>query len=106
MNNHNKKAYLYLDDGSIYSGISIGSEKESNGEVVFNTSMTGYQEMLTDPSYGGQILIATYPLIGNYGINPYFNESNNVFAFDSLTTRTNAKIKTILNKNFIYLGFE
>ncbi|MBA30251.1 MAG: carbamoyl phosphate synthase small subunit [Dehalococcoidia bacterium] len=78
MNNHNKKAYLYLDDGSIYSGISIGSEKESNGEVVFNTSMTGYQEMLTDPSYGGQILIATYPLIGNYGINPYFNESNNV----------------------------
>ncbi|MBM32643.1 MAG: carbamoyl phosphate synthase small subunit [Chloroflexi bacterium] len=73
-----KKAYLFLDDGSVYHGKNIGSEKESNGEVVFNTSMTGYQEMLTDPSYKGQILIATYPLIGNYGINPYFSESNNI----------------------------
>jgi carbamoyl-phosphate synthase small subunit len=63
-----KKAILVLADGSIYEGESFGADTTSNGEVVFNTSMTGYQEMLTDPSYGGQILVPTYPLIGNYGI--------------------------------------
>ena len=68
-------AFLFLDDGSVFPGESIGYLNESIGEVVFNTSMTGYQEMLTDPSYGGQILVATYPLIGNYGINQDFDES-------------------------------
>jgi len=62
-------AYLVLEDGSVYPGKRLGADVEATGEVVFNTSMTGYQEMLTDPSYGGQILVPTYPLIGNYGVN-------------------------------------
>ena len=61
--------YLVLEDGSIYEGISFGADVAAHGEVVFNTSMMGYQEMLTDPSYVGQIVVCTYPLIGNYGIN-------------------------------------
>ncbi len=60
---------LALSDGSVFHGRRLGAETESVGLVVFNTSMTGYEEMLTDPSYGGQILVPTYPLIGNYGIN-------------------------------------
>jgi len=64
-----KKAILVLEDGSVYEGHSFGAETTTYGEVVFDTSMTGYQEMLTDPSFAGQILIPTYPLIGNYGIN-------------------------------------
>jgi carbamoyl-phosphate synthase small subunit len=64
-----KKAYLVLADGSWYEGQTFGAEVFSYGEVVFNTSMIGYQEILTDPSYAGQIVLPTYPLIGNYGIN-------------------------------------
>jgi carbamoyl-phosphate synthase small subunit len=62
-------AKLALEDGSVYQGISIGAEGEIDGEVCFNTSMTGYQEILTDPSYRGQIVTMTYPMIGNYGVN-------------------------------------
>jgi len=62
-------AILALEDGKIFRGKSFGSKGESFGEVVFNTSMTGYQEILTDPSYKGQIVTMTYPLIGNYGVN-------------------------------------
>ncbi len=62
------KAYLYLEDGTVYEGESIGSTRESISEVVFNTSMTGYLEVLTDPSYAGQAVTMTYPLIGNYGV--------------------------------------
>ncbi len=62
-------AKLALEDGTIFQGISIGGAGEVDGEVVFNTSMTGYQEILTDPSYRGQIVTMTYPMIGNYGIN-------------------------------------
>ena len=62
-------AKLVLEDGSIYAGRAFGAEGETFGEVVFNTSMTGYQEILTDPSYCGQIVTMTYPLIGNYGVN-------------------------------------
>jgi carbamoyl-phosphate synthase small subunit len=62
-------AYLVLSDGSVYEGKSLGATGLSTGEVVFNTGMTGYQEILTDPSYAGQIVLLTYPLIGNYGIN-------------------------------------
>jgi carbamoyl-phosphate synthase small subunit len=65
----NKPAYLVLADGSIYEGYRFGAEVDTSGEVVFCTSMAGYQEMLTDPSYAGQILVPTYPLMGNYGIN-------------------------------------
>lgn len=62
------KAYLILEDGSVYEGKSIGSNREVISEIVFNTSMTGYLEVLTDPSYAGQGVVMTYPLIGNYGI--------------------------------------
>jgi carbamoyl-phosphate synthase small subunit len=68
-------AKLALEDGSIFTGKSFGAQGESDGEVVFNTSMTGYQEVLTDPSYHGQIVAMTYPQIGNYGVNEHDAES-------------------------------
>ncbi len=68
-------AKLALEDGTVYTGSSFGANGEVDGEVVFNTSMTGYQEILTDPSYRGQIVTMTYPEIGNYGINIEDNES-------------------------------
>ncbi|HZZ73072.1 MAG TPA: carbamoyl phosphate synthase small subunit, partial [Pirellulales bacterium] len=64
-----KPAKLALEDGTVYTGLSFGAEGEVAGEVCFNTSMTGYQEILTDPSYRGQIVAMTYPEIGNYGVN-------------------------------------
>ena len=73
-----KKAYLVLADGSVYEGYSFGAEVDAVGEAVFNTSMAGYQEMLTDPSYAGQILMPTYPLIGNYGTNAVNDESRRI----------------------------
>jgi len=73
-----RKAILVLEDGSVYEGHSFGAESTAYGEVVFSTSMTGYQEMLTDPSYAGQILVPTYPLIGNYGINESDFESRQI----------------------------
>src|SRR6266699_4204882 len=63
------RAILVLEDGSVFEGESLGATGRTAGEVVFNTGMTGYQEILTDPSYAGQIVLLTYPLIGNYGIN-------------------------------------
>src|SRR5437773_3419273 len=68
-------AKLALEDGTVYTGRAFGARGEKFGEVVFNTSMTGYQEVLTDPSYKGQIVTMTYPLIGNYGVNPEDRES-------------------------------
>ena len=62
------KAYLILEDGTVFTGTSIGSTREVISEIVFNTSMTGYLEVLTDPSYAGQAVVMTYPLIGNYGV--------------------------------------
>src|SRR3954454_6578514 len=62
-------AKLALEDGTVYTGRAFGARGEIDGEVVFNTSMTGYQEILTDPSYHGQIVTMTYPEIGNYGVN-------------------------------------
>jgi carbamoyl-phosphate synthase small subunit len=73
-----RKTILVLEDGSVYEGYSFGAETTMHGEVVFATSMTGYQEMLTDPSYAGQILVPTYPLIGNYGINESDLESKQI----------------------------
>ncbi len=72
------KAILYLEDGAIFYGQSLSHLGESAGEIVFNTSMSGYQEILTDPSYAGQIVVMTYPLIGNYGVNEEDVESNKV----------------------------
>ncbi|HEY2759383.1 MAG TPA: carbamoyl-phosphate synthase domain-containing protein, partial [Pirellulales bacterium] len=62
-------AKLALEDGTVFSGTAFGARSEVDGEVCFNTSMTGYQEILTDPSYRGQIVAMTYPEIGNYGVN-------------------------------------
>ncbi|QDU79893.1 Carbamoyl-phosphate synthase small chain [Polystyrenella longa] len=72
-------AKLALADGTVFTGTAFGAEGEVYGEVVFNTSMTGYQEILTDPSYCGQIVTMTYPLIGNYGINAEDSESRGIF---------------------------
>jgi carbamoyl-phosphate synthase small subunit len=63
------KAMIALEDGTLFEGQSVGADGEKEGEIVFNTSMTGYQEIMTDPSYKGQIVTMTYPLIGNYGVN-------------------------------------
>ena len=71
-----KIAKLALEDGTVFTGVSFGAEGEIDGEVVFNTSMTGYQEILTDPSYRGQIVTMTYPEIGNYGVNSEDVESH------------------------------
>ncbi|WP_255987923.1 glutamine-hydrolyzing carbamoyl-phosphate synthase small subunit [Chitinolyticbacter albus] len=73
-------ALLALADGTLFHGISIGADGETIGEVVFNTSITGYQEILTDPSYNRQLVTLTYPHIGNYGVNPEDAESRAVFA--------------------------
>ncbi|MCE5299245.1 MAG: carbamoyl phosphate synthase small subunit, partial [Spirochaetia bacterium] len=73
-----KKAILLLEDGTCFNGISAGADGETYGEIVFNTSMMGYQEILTDPSYRGQIVTMTYPEIGNYGVNADDIESGDV----------------------------
>lgn len=70
-----RPAYLLLEDGRRFDGRTLGSRGETLGEVVFNTSMTGYQEILTDPSYAGQLVVMTYPLIGNYGVTAEDQES-------------------------------
>ena len=72
----NRKAILVLEDGSVFRGIGFGALTKVHGEVVFNTGMVGYPEAITDPSYKGQILVQTYPLIGNYGVNPASFESD------------------------------
>ncbi|MBN1621685.1 MAG: glutamine-hydrolyzing carbamoyl-phosphate synthase small subunit [Endomicrobiales bacterium] len=78
-NGHQKPAKLALEDGKVFTGLSFGADCERTGEVVFNTSMSGYQEILTDPSYKGQIVTMTYPLIGNYGVNTEDVESRQPF---------------------------
>src|SRR5436853_3998471 len=76
MTNQRKQAILALEDGRVFRGRSWAAEGEACGEMVFNTSMTGYQEVLTDPSYAAQIVCMTYPLIGNYGVNSEDTESS------------------------------
>ena len=71
-------AYLILEDGKVFSGKAIGAYGQTSGEVVFSTSMTGYQEALTDPSFRGQLLTMTYPLQGNYGTHDSFSQSENI----------------------------
>lgn len=73
------KGLLYLEDGTLLIGEAFGEAGTTIGELVFNTAMTGYQEVLTDPSYAGQIVCMTYPLIGNYGIDPAVSESRQAF---------------------------
>ena len=74
--NPREPACLLLEDGRRFNGFCFGAQRPSLGEVVFNTSMTGYQEILTDPSYSGQHVVMTYPLIGNYGVNNQDQESD------------------------------
>lgn len=83
MENHMEKmdGLLYLEDGSVYKGHGFGFTGTRVGELVFNTSMTGYQKIMTDPSYKGQIITMTYPLVGNYGISHIDNESEGIHAF-------------------------
>ena len=76
----NNKTKLILENGIIFTGNSLGEKGETIGEICFNTGMTGYQEILTDPSYCGQIITMTYPHIGNYGTNDNDVESNNIHA--------------------------
>ena len=76
-----KNVTLILDDGSRFHGKSFGYEKPVAGEVVFNTAMTGYPESLTDPSYAGQLMTLTYPLVGNYGVPPFSIEPNGLATF-------------------------
>ncbi|HOU36577.1 MAG TPA: glutamine-hydrolyzing carbamoyl-phosphate synthase small subunit [Candidatus Omnitrophota bacterium] len=85
------KAILALSDGSVYRGESFGATGECCGEVVFNTAMTGYQEVITDPSYKGQIVAMTYPLIGNYGVNNEDAESRRAF-LEGFVVREYSKI--------------
>ncbi len=79
MNSTSKRTMLALEDGLVFEGRSVGAEGEASGELVFNTSMMGYQEILTDPSYAGQIITMTYPLIGNCGVNAEDVESRKPF---------------------------
>src|ERR1700730_8158342 len=80
------QAILALEDGRVFRGKSFGARAECSGEVVFNTSLTGYQEIFTDPSYAGQIVVLTNPHIGNYGTTPRDAESNKPY-IDGLLTR-------------------
>ena len=85
------KAILVLEDGRVFDGISFGAVGETFGEIVFNTSMSGYQEILTDPSYAGQIVTMTYPLIGNYGVNSEDVESRKTWA-EGFVVRESSRI--------------
>jgi carbamoyl-phosphate synthase small subunit len=74
-----EQAVLALEDGTVFEGVTFGAATQRTGEVVFNTAITGYQEIFTDPSYSGQIVVLTYPQIGNYGANRFDSESANPF---------------------------
>ena len=78
-NERERKAFLALDDGAVFHGVAFGAKKDALGEVVFNTGMSGYQEILTDPSYAGQFVTLTTAEVGNYGINPEDVESRGLF---------------------------
>ena len=91
---------LILEDGSTFCGSSFGYQKAVAGEVVFNTGMVGYPESLTDPSYRGQILILTYPLIGNYGIPPEEREEYLLKYFESYKIQVQGLIISDYSKEF------
>src|SRR5215203_1910102 len=89
-----QKAVLVLEDGRTFQGASFGADGTAFGEMVFNTSMSGYQEILTDPSYRGQIVTMTYPLIGNYGINEEDVESRRVWVNGFIVKEASATISS------------
>ncbi len=97
------KCILVLENGAVFQGESLGAAGTTNGELVFNTGMTGYQEILSDPSYAGQIVTFTYPLIGNYGINPQDHESRRIqveglVVRNSVDTPSNWRAETSLHQ--------
>jgi carbamoyl-phosphate synthase small subunit len=92
------KAILVLEDGRTFEGVSFGADGEAFGEMVFNTSMSGYQEILTDPSYAGQIVAMTYPLIGNYGINEEDVESRRPWV-EGFVVREASRIRSNFRSN-------
>jgi carbamoyl-phosphate synthase small subunit len=93
------KAVLVLEDGSTFEGYGFGAPKQVSGEIVFSTSMVGYPESLTDPSYKGQILTFTYPLVGNYGVPPYDKENGVLKSFESDDIKVTGFIVHELCKN-------
>ncbi len=96
------KVKLILEDGTVYEGESFGTKRATNGEVVFNTGMVGYPETLTDPSYCGQILVLTYPLIGNYGVPDYAKEDSLFKNFESEKIHVNALIVNEYESEFFH----
>jgi carbamoyl-phosphate synthase small subunit len=106
MNNNQERATLILEDGSIFSGYSFGYLGETDGEVVFNTGMVGYPETLTDPSYAGQILVATYPLIGNYGVPAKTYDKSLLIHFESDKIQAKALIVSDYSKNYSHWNAE
>jgi len=95
-----KKIKLILEDGTIFNGFSFGSERSVSGEVVFNTAMAGYPESITDPSYAGQILVLTYPLIGNYGVPEKSRENDLLRFFESEKIHINGLIISDYSFNY------
>jgi carbamoyl-phosphate synthase small subunit len=102
----NTEAKLVLEDGSEFTGKSFGYEGNTNGEVVFNTGMVGYPETLTDPSYRGQILVCTFPLIGNYGIPSKEREFNLLKNFESESIHCRAMIVSDYSENYSHWSAE
>ena len=103
------KAMLTLADGRVFSGWSVGATGETLGEVVFNTSLMGYQEVLTDPSYRGQIVTMTYPLIGNYGLNAEDVEARRIVLAgfvvrENCPTPSNWRSRTSLHQYLCHQG--
>ncbi|MEM1575105.1 MAG: glutamine-hydrolyzing carbamoyl-phosphate synthase small subunit [Nitrososphaerota archaeon] len=104
-NDDARKAILVLEDGSVFLGKGFGAIKKVSGEVVFSTSMVGYPESLTDPSYYGQILVFTYPLIGNYGVPPYHTKFGIPIYFESIGIKVRGLIiQNLCTKPFHYLS--
>ena len=99
-----KKAFLALEDGSVYHGYAFGAKVDNVGEVVFNTGLTGYQEIITDPSYCGQFVTMTYPEIGNTGVNSIDRESRGLFLNGFIINELNESLKGEGSKLLI-LGF-
>jgi carbamoyl-phosphate synthase small subunit len=106
MSNKKKSGKLILEDGSVLTGFSFGSEKAVNGEVVFNTGMVGYPETLTDPSYRGQILVLTYPLIGNYGVSGIERANGLLKNFESEKIQVQGLIISDLSENYSHWNAE
>ncbi len=101
-----KTAKLILEDGTEFKGYSFGFESSTSGEVVFNTGMVGYPETLTDPSYRGQILVCTFPLIGNYGIPSKEKENNLLKNFESDSIHIRALIVSDYSENYSHWSAE